>query len=102
MTNRTGTGEHLARLADMAIVMTSEASRPVAVADIVRVGLPVDFHCGKDVSVVNGEDGIYGLVNLSFLILHDLRVVPGVIFFDRLLDFVADVLMIAILFYQCV
>jgi len=102
VTNRTGAGENLARLADMAIVMTSEASRPVAMADIVRIGRPVDFHCGKDVSCVYGEDGIYGLVNLSFLILHDLWVVLGVIFFDRLLDFVVYVLMIAILFYQCV
>ena len=99
VTNRTGAGENLARLADMAIVMTSEASRPVAMADIVRIGRPVDFHCGKDVSIVNGEDGIYGLVNLGFLILHDLRIVLGIVCFNRLPNCLVYVVLIVILFY---
>ena len=102
MTNRARAGEHFARLTYMAVVMTSEASGPVTVSDVVWIGRPVNFHRGKDVSVVNGEDGIYGLFNLGFLILHNFRVVPGIISFDRLPDFFVDVLMIVILFYQCV
>jgi hypothetical protein len=50
-------GEYFARLTDMAIVMASEAARPIAVANVVGIGRPVYFHGWEDITVVNPEDG---------------------------------------------
>jgi hypothetical protein len=45
----------------MAIVMASEATRPVAVTDVVRISRPVYFHGREDITVINPEDGTHRL-----------------------------------------
>ena len=87
VTNGAGACQNFACLTDMAIVVASEATGPVAVADVVRVGRPVYLHGGKDIPVVNGKDTVDGLINLSLLTFENIGEMFGVIFFGKLAYF---------------
>ena len=57
VTHRACAGEHFARLTYMAIVVASEAARPVTVADVIGISRPVYFHGREDITAINREDG---------------------------------------------
>ena len=63
--NRAGACQNFAGLTDMAIIMASKAAGPVAVTDVVWIGRPVYLHGEKNISVINGENGVDGMVDLS-------------------------------------
>jgi hypothetical protein len=98
--NGAGARKDFALLAYMAIIMTSETSRPVAVTDIVGVGRPVHFHGREDVPIVNCRNRIDRLVNLGFLIFEDVREVFGVIPFNKLTDSLFRAVLILVIFHQ--
>ena len=91
--HRACAGEHFARLTYMAVVMTSEASGPVTVSDVVWIGRPVYHHGWKNIPVVNRNDGIGGLIDLSLLTFENIREMFGIILFDRLAYFVTELLL---------
>lgn len=100
MTDRARACEDLAGLACMAIIVTSEASRPIAVADIIGIGCPIYLHVREDVSVINSENSIDGLVDQGFLILDNHWEVFGIICFDSMPDGLVYALLIIIVFDQ--
>ncbi len=85
--------ENLTRFAHMVVVVTSEAPRPVTVADVIRIGCPVHLHRWEDVSIVDGKDGIDGLIDLGLLSLHNFREVLGIKRFDQLANLVTHILL---------
>jgi hypothetical protein len=95
-------GEHLSGLVHMVVIMAPEASGPIAVAYVVRIGRPVYLHGGKDVSTVNGENSIDCLGNFSFLTLENIRIIPGIISFDEQTHLVLDFIGILVIFHQCI
>lgn len=96
--HRASTGEHSARLAYMPIVMASEASGPVAMAYVVGIGHPVYLHGWKNVSVVDGENGVDGLANQGFLAFQDIWEILSVVFFDKSTYFILNLLPVIIVF----
>ena len=53
VTNVAIVGDHLARLAYVVSIVTAEAAGEVNVSDIIRMRLPVRFHLGEEVGLVN-------------------------------------------------
>lgn len=102
MANRAGTGQDLAGLVGMVIVVATEAPRPVTMTNVVRIGRPVDLHGWKDISVIDYRYGSYRLIDLGLLLLQDIRVFLAVVSFNRLADGFANVLPVIVLLYQCV
>ena len=100
--HRARTGEHLSGLVHMVVVMAPEATRPVAVPNVVGVSCPVHLHGGKDVTTVYGENRVDRLVNFSSLPLENIRVILGVISFDEETHAVLDFISILIIFHQCI
>ena len=60
-------------------VMAAETSRRIEMADVVRIGIPLDFHCREEVSLVNILHALHGLLDGGGLILCNFRVIFGVI-----------------------
>ena len=102
MADRTVVGEHLSRLVHMLVIMASEAAGPVAVPDIVGIGRPVYLHCGKYVTIVDGENSVDRLRDFGFLTLEDIRVILGIIPFDEQTQFFLDLISILVIFHQCI
>lgn len=102
MTDKARAGEYLTRLAYMTVVMTSKTSRPVTVAYVVRIGRPVHLHGREDISAIDSDDGVNGLVDLGFLIPEDFWEVSGIVGLNRLLNGFFYILLIAVVFHQCV
>ena len=88
--------EGFARLTHVVVVVTSEAPRPVTVTDIIWIGCPVHLHGWKNISIVDGEDAVDGLIDLGLLISQHLRKILGIIRFDELTDLLTHVLFLII------
>ncbi len=100
--HRACAGKHLARLTYMAIVMASEASRPVAVANIIGISRPVYFHGWEDITLINPEDGVHCPVQISLLIREDLGEIFCIIGFDKVAHLFIDVLLLPVIFAQSI
>ena len=92
--------EGFARLTHVVVVVTSEAPRPVTVTDIIWIGCPVHLHGWKNISIVDGEDGVDSLIDLGLLVFQNLREVLGIIRFDELTDLLMHVLIPLVLLDQ--
>ena len=102
MANRACTCQNFAGLTDMSIVMASKAAGPIAVTDVIRIARPVYLHGGKDIAVVNGKDGVDGLLDLSFLSFEHVRETLGVILFDKLANLITYFMLLFIVLDQSI
>ncbi len=100
--HRTLAGKYLSRLVHMMVIMAPEAPGPVAVPDIVGVSCPVDLHRRKDVTTVDGEDGVDCLRDFGSLTLENIRIILGVISFDEQTDLILNPIGILVIIDQCI
>ena len=96
--NRAYTGEYLARLTNMSIIMASETTRTVAMAYVVGIGCPVYLHGWEDISVINGGDVVNGLIEQALLMFQDIRGLFSVVFFDKSMYFIPYLLSFIVIF----
>jgi hypothetical protein len=102
MADRAGTGQDLARLVCMAIVMATKTPGPVTMTDVVGIGCPIDLHAWKDIPVEDDGYGLNRLIDLGLLLLEDIRIILSIVRFNRLPDGFAYVLLVIVFFYQSV
>ena len=91
-------GEHLARLIYVAIVMASETTGPVAVANVIGISRPVYFHGWEDITAVNPEDSCHRPIKFGFLIREGLRVIFCIVAFEGMAHLLVNILLIPVFF----
>jgi hypothetical protein len=94
--DRTRARQNLSCVTHMAIIVTSETSGPISMADVVGISFPVDLHGRKDIQVINDRDSLDGLINQGFLIPKNLWIVLGIIFLNEFLHGLMYIFLIAI------
>jgi hypothetical protein len=95
--DRTRARQNFACIAYMAIIVTSETSGPISMADVVGISFPVDLHGRKNIQVINDQDSLDGLINQDFFVPENLWIILSIIFLNKFLNGLMYVFLIAII-----
>jgi hypothetical protein len=88
--------QNFAFITYMAIIVTSETSGPISMADVVGISFPVNLHGRKNIQVINDQDSLDGLINQDFFVPKNLWIILSIIFLNKFLNGLMYVFLIAI------